>query len=118
VRLLLDEHISPAVAEQLRGRGHDVVAAAEVGLAGVVDPQVLSWAAAERRLVVTNNIQDFRPLHAMYLTTGATHHGILLVPTGKYSLKRASLGALVTALDRLLTRCPAIDALCDVERFL
>lgn len=118
MRLLLDEHISPVVAEQLRGRGHDVVAAVDVGLAGVVDPQVLAWATADRRVVVTNNIQDFRPLHSMYLGTGATHHGILLVPTGKYSLKRESLGALVTALDRLLTRCPADDALCDTERFL
>jgi predicted nuclease of predicted toxin-antitoxin system len=118
LRLLLDEHISPVIAEQLRGRGHDVVAATEAGLAGVVDPQVLSRAAADRRVVVTNNIQDFRPLHAMYLTTGTVHYGIVLVPTGKYSLKRDSLGALVIALDRLLTRLPAEDALCDTEHFL
>jgi len=118
LRLLLDEHISLAVAKQLRGRGHDVVVVVDVGLGGVADLQVLSWAAANRRVVVTSNIQDFRPLHAMYLTTGMTHYGIVLVPTGKYSLKRESLGALVTALDRLLTRLPADDGLCDTEQFL
>jgi predicted nuclease of predicted toxin-antitoxin system len=118
LRLLLDEHISTVVASQLRDRGHDVVAAVEVGLEGVGDSQVLSWAAAERRAVVTNNIQDFRPLHANSLTTGGAHYGILLVPTGKYSLRKDALGAVITALDRLLARHPADDAMCDTESFL
>ena len=118
MRLLLDEHFSPVVGAQLRSRGHDVVAAAEVGLAGVDDAQVLSWAARDRRAVVTNNIQDFRPLHAAFLTMSAVHHGIVLVPTGKYSLRRDQLGPLITALDELLVREPSDDALCNTEQFL
>ena len=118
MRLLLDEHISPIVAEQLRSRGHDAVAALEVSLTGVDDPGVLAWAASARRAVVTSNIQDFRPLHAASLTRGAAHHGIILVPTSRYSLRRDRLGTIVAALDQLLTRLPEDSALCDREHFL
>ena len=118
MRLLLDEHLSPAIAEQLRARGHDAVTAAEAGLAGVADERVLSWAVRERRAVVTNNVRDFRPLHADSLKTSSAHYGIVLVPTGKYSLRRDQLGQLVAALDQLLARSPAEDALRDVEYFL
>jgi predicted nuclease of predicted toxin-antitoxin system len=118
LRLLLDEHFSPTVAEKLRDRGHDVVGVNEVGLSGLDDRQVLSWSSQERRAVVTNNIKDFRPLHATYLTTGTRHHGIVLVPTYKYSFQRDQLGALIAALDQLLVGSPADDALCDREHFL
>jgi predicted nuclease of predicted toxin-antitoxin system len=118
LKLLLDEHISSVVAEQLRGRGHDVVVTTEVGLAGRGDPEILSWAASEGRAVVTNNIKDFRPLHASYLTMGTVHHGIVLVPTSKYSLRLDQLGPLITALDKLLVQWTTDDALRDTEHFL
>jgi hypothetical protein len=118
VRLLLDEQLSPAIAEQLTARSHDVVCAAEVGLAGATDERVLSSAARDRRAVVTNNIKDFRPLHADYLKTNTAHHGIVYIPTGKYGLRRDQLGFLITALDGLLDRLSAEDALRDREYFL
>ena len=74
MRLLLDEQLSPTIAEQLRARSHDVVSAAEVELAGAADERVLSSAARDRRAVVTNNIKDFRPMHADYLKTNTTHY--------------------------------------------
>ncbi len=118
MRLLLDEQLAPTIVEQLKARGHDVVSASEAGLAGVADGQVLSSAARDRRAVVTNNIEDFRPLHADYLKTGTIHYGIVLVPTGKYSLRRDQLGPLVIALNELLVQLPADDALRDMEYFL
>jgi hypothetical protein len=118
LRLLLDEHLAPAIAHQLRDRHHDVVAATEAGLAGVDDPLVLSCAAGDRRAVVTNNIKDFRQLHAASLTTGSTHYGIVMVPSGKYGLRRDKLGPLITALDRLLVQMRPDNALCDTEYFL
>lgn len=118
MRLLLDEQLSHVIAEQLRARGHDVVSAAEAELAGVTDAEVLSSATRDRRAVVTNNIRDFRPLHANCLKMSTAHYGIVLVPTGKYSLRRDDLGPVITALDELLDRLPAEDALRDVEHFL
>ncbi len=118
MRLLLDEHISAVVAEQLRRRGHDVVALTEVELQGSGDEAILVHAIENGRTLVTNNIRDFRPLHARYLTTGVMHYGIVLVPTSAYSLKRAGFGALIHALDELLAVFPTDDALRDTEYFL
>src|SRR5215472_8320991 len=106
------------MAEQLIRRGHDVVTAADAGLAGIDDAQVLAAAARDGRAVVTNNIRDFRPLHASYLTMNAVHYGIVLVPTSRYSLARDQLGTLITALDRLLVQLATEDALRDTEYFL
>jgi predicted nuclease of predicted toxin-antitoxin system len=118
LRLLLDEHLSPAIADQLRSRGHDVVTVAEAGLAGMTDERVLARAAGDERAVVTNNIRDFRVLHADSLKTRSPHYGIVLVRSGKYSLRRDQLGPLVGALDRLLAHSQATDALRDTEHFL
>lgn len=118
MRLLLDEQLAPAIAEQLRRRGHDVITVADAGLAGLDDVHVLAAGARDRRAVVTNNVKDFRVLHAAHLTMSAAHSGIILVPSGRYSLARQRLGPLVTALDDLLTRLPAEDALQNAEHFL
>jgi predicted nuclease of predicted toxin-antitoxin system len=118
LRLVLDEHLSPSIAEQLRACGHDMVTVAEAGLTGAADERVLSGAVLEGRAVVTNNIRDFRILHADSLETRSPDCGIVLVPTGKYSLQRDRLDPLVAALDWLLTRLPAMDALQDMECFL
>jgi len=118
VRLLLDEHLSSVLAEQLRARDHDVATAVEAGVNGVDDARALSWAVTERRAVVTNNIRDFRLLHAAYLTSGRSHYGIVLVPTSRYRLDRGHLGPLISALDELLCAHRADDALCDTEHFL
>ena len=118
MKLLLDEHLSGVVAEQLRRRGHDVVAVAHVELQGSSDEAILARAIEDGRAPVTNNIRDFRPLHARYLTTGVMHYGIVLVPASAYSFKRSGVGALVQGLDQLLTSSPSDDALRDTERFL
>jgi hypothetical protein len=118
VRLLLDEQLSPTIAEQLRGRNHDVVSAIEVRLSGLPDEQVLSSATIDQRAVVTNNIRDFRPMQTDYLKTNRTHYGIVLVPTPKYSLRRDRLGPLITALHELLVQSPADNSLEDREHFL
>lgn len=118
MRLLLDEHFSKLIAERLRGRGHDVLTVGEAGLAGATDERVLASAVRDGRAVVTNNIRDFRTLHADSLKTRSAHCGIVLVRTSKFSLRRDELGPLVGALSRLHTGSPADDALQDVEHFL
>ena len=42
---------------------------------------VLALARAERRAAVTDNIRDFRPLHAeAVLPGGPGHHGVIFMP--------------------------------------
>jgi hypothetical protein len=118
MRLLLDEQLSPAIAQQLKLCGHDVLAVAEPGLRGHDDAAVLTWASSQARAVVTNNIRDFRPLHANYLSAATGHYGIILVPSTKYSLRLDALEMIVTALDRLLTEHPQPEEWLGREIFL
>jgi hypothetical protein len=91
---------------------------AEVGLRGHDDAALLVWASSQERAVVTNNIRDFRPLHASYLSASTTHYGIILLPSTKFSLRLDALGMIVTALDRLLSEHPKPEAFLGREIFL
>ena len=56
---------SGAIAEQLRAKGHDVIAVvADPALVGLSDDQILAHATDTRRALVTANIKDFMPLDA------------------------------------------------------
>jgi hypothetical protein len=74
VKLLLDEHYSPAIARQLRTRGHDVMAVAErPDLVGLGDDELLARMAQEQRAIMTDDVKDFLPL-AGRATVAAEHH--------------------------------------------
>ncbi|MGH7758912.1 MAG: DUF5615 family PIN-like protein [Candidatus Dormibacteria bacterium] len=118
MRLLLDEQLSPQIAQQLQGRGHDVLSVAEAGLRGHEDAALLSWAASQQRALVTNNIRDFRPLHANYLSASTNHYGIILLPSSKFSLRLEALGVIVIALDSFLSDHPGAAELVGREIFL
>ena len=61
--LLLDEMLSPTIADQLRQRGRDAYAITERSdLVGLPDEQVLGLGADEDRVLVTLNIADLRRL--------------------------------------------------------
>jgi hypothetical protein len=99
-RLLLDEMISPRVAEQLRQRGHNVIAVAErTDLVGMSDADVLTLGAQEVRVVVTLDIGDFARLGASVLSEGRSHSGILYAATAAFPRRSAIIGALVRSLD-------------------
>ncbi len=57
LRLLMDEHIDPAIVAALRQLqpSLDIVTAQEVGLLRTPDPDILAWAAQRGRLVVTRD---------------------------------------------------------------
>ncbi len=60
--LLLDEMFSDAIAEQLRTKGHDVLAVvADPALVALPDQQIVARAATAGRALVTANIKDFAP---------------------------------------------------------
>jgi nucleoside-diphosphate-sugar epimerase len=101
--LLLDEMFSGAIAEQLRAKGHDVLAVvADPALIGLPDDLILAHAADTGRALVTANIKDFMPLDARYRAAGQTHAGLILVPTKTFPQDRSFTAAVVTALSALL----------------
>lgn len=55
----MDEMLPPETAVELRGRGHDAVSVASLGLTGAPDPEVFDRAVADDRIVVTENVADF-----------------------------------------------------------
>lgn len=80
MRLLLDEQLSAVIAEALRARGHDVVAAQEPDRGdwrGLDDTALFEVAQAEGRAIVTDNVAHFRVLAQQSLDAGRPHFGVL-----------------------------------------
>jgi hypothetical protein len=103
VPLLLDEMLSGAIAEQLRSRGHDVVAVVgDPSLTALADEEIFAAAATAGRALVTANIKDFVPLDQRYKASGRTHAGLVLISAKAFPQDRAFIGALVGSLDKLL----------------
>ncbi|HZS93888.1 MAG TPA: DUF5615 family PIN-like protein [Chloroflexota bacterium] len=105
VKLLLDEMWPWEAAFQLRGRGHDAVAAAERSdLRGQLDAVVFRQAQFEEHAVVTENAIDYRQLAADEIHQGRYHHGIILSSDRGFPRHNAGTpGRLVTALEGILT---------------
>jgi len=102
VKALLDEQLSPQIAELLREAGCDVVAVTERDdLVGRSDRIILEVACSEGRAVITNNIKDFRPLAAERLAQGQTHAGLILLPSTR-TRTRAAVRPLAGAIERVL----------------
>ena len=80
LRFLLDEDLPPRVAVIARTFGVDVVSVHEIGRIGLSDEDQLAFAAAESRVLVTRNRDDFIALTRRAYATNAPHHGVLLVP--------------------------------------
>lgn len=100
MKALLDEMIPPAVAEQLGGRGHDVIAVTErADLRSLPDNQLFALAQAEGRAIVTRDRADYLALERGQRAAGKSHAGLVLVPS---RFTGAAVGPLVKALDELL----------------
>ena len=113
VRLLLDEHLSPEIARQLRARGHDVIAVKErPELIGRSDRVHFASMPEQRRAIVTQDLGDFRPLLAEAMRAPTKTYGLVCVPA-RVSLSRAAIGQMVDALERLLADHPGDEDLID-----
>lgn len=60
MRLLLDQNLSPQLADGLVAEGHDVVHVRELGLSAASDTAVMDAASADGRVVVSADT-DFHP---------------------------------------------------------
>jgi uncharacterized protein with von Willebrand factor type A (vWA) domain len=114
MRLLLDEHFSPRIANQLRRRRHDVVAArAQADLHGLSDAELLAFATGQRRALVTENVADFAELHRASIITGHRHFGLVFTSPRRFPRTARGIGKLVRALDALLDANRGDEALLN-----
>lgn len=104
MRLLLDEHISRTIAEQLRARGHDVLAVTELTeLRGLDDDALHAWCTAEDRIIVTYD-RDFALLLQQRLARETPAAGVVIVPHQRFPGGDRDHGRLLRALSALLER--------------
>lgn len=119
MRLLLDQHYSPTNAEQLRDRGQDVISVEEdAALRGRADREIWTYAIAERRAVLTEDVSHFVALVREWLLAGERHFGVILTTPRSMPRSRATIGLFVETLDGFLDGHPADDALADQVAWL
>ena len=110
MKLLLDEMYTPTIAEQLRARGHDVASVHDPEfrvLEGEPDEEVWATAIADDRILVSENVQDFRRIEADALARSEPVARLVFTTDRQFPRgDPATLGRLVAALDALLVAEP------------
>jgi hypothetical protein len=112
LRYLLDEHISPVVAEAVR-RKHRTIWIESIHrwrggvLVGAPDSVVLRNAYDERLTLVTYDLQTIPDLLAVCAEDGIPHAGVVLVDG--LSISPADFGGLARALIRLWDQRRTLD---------
>jgi hypothetical protein len=92
--------LSGEIARQLREAGHDVAAVVDDGeLIGVADEDLLAWATADGRCVVSANVRDFATLHAEWASADRSHAAIVYVVTRVFPQDESFVGALVSSVE-------------------
>jgi hypothetical protein len=103
VKLLLDEHISPAVAQGLSATG---VAAAALrdwhagAYLETADELILQMAQTEGWTLVTYDLRTIPPLLKVWAEQSVSHGGVILVD--ERSIAQNDIGGLIRALTRLV----------------
>jgi hypothetical protein len=108
VKLILDVHHSRIAAARLRRDGHDVVAAADdPHLAELADEDLLRYAAAEGRALVSEDAKDLDRIVRQWSATGEHHAGVVLTSTRRFHRGGVAYPEnLIASLTRLLESLP------------
>jgi hypothetical protein len=95
---------SPAIAAELRERGHDVLAVEDrPDLRAKSDEEISAWASAEGRWLLTENVKDVRPIMLRALPGGPPGCGLLFTSSRAFPRSRKNPGPLINALHAWLT---------------
>jgi hypothetical protein len=103
LKLLLDEHIAPKIAEQLQIRQSalevQAVATWEGGLhLGDSDIELLDYAQTLRITLVTYDLRTIAPLLKVWAEQERPHGGVIFV--NSHTFRPNDFGGLVTTLER------------------
>lgn len=116
MKLLLDQHYSPKIAEQLRRLGHDVTSVEEQpGLRGLRDREIWGLAISEQRALVTEDVVHFSPIVQESARAAERHFGVVFTSPRSMPRGRRTIGLFVDRLDRFLE---TNDALADQVAWL
>ena len=112
IKLLLDEHISPAVAKGIRRRnpGLMVKTVAEFGNGAFLGPNdsiCLKAAATQTLTLVTYDLRTITPLLKAWIEEGSHHAGVVFVDDK--TIAQANIGGLVRALLKLVELSGDLD---------
>ena len=98
MKFLLDEMYPPTLAEALRAAGIEVSTVPERGLAGRSDPDVLTSAAADGYVLLTENVSDFARIAAERLTAGRHHPEVLIALSSRFSRRPTGIHKVASAI--------------------
>ena len=118
MKLALDHHYTPRIAQDLRARGHDVVAAIERSWEAFLDEALLEACQSEQRALLTNNVGDFATIARNWAAQGRRHCGLIFTSDASMPRSRDRIGRYVAARDALLTVNPRPVALLDQIHWL
>jgi predicted nuclease of predicted toxin-antitoxin system len=104
MRLLSDQDVYALTISHLRGLGHDVVTASELGLATASDLDILKAAIAEHRVLLTRD-RDFGNL----VFVKSMRCGVIYM-----RMLPSTVGAVHDELDRVLATYNEDDLLCSL----
>jgi predicted nuclease of predicted toxin-antitoxin system len=103
LELFVDHNVSARVADLARLDGLDVLTAVDAGLERAGDEEILLFAAAQQRVVVTHNAEDFFLLHDAWTRwsrvwqVAEQHAGILVLEPQPYPRLVAELRSFLPA---------------------
>jgi len=100
LKFLVDMPVTPQAVEHLEAKGHGAIHASTIGLEAAPDSELLNWARAEGRIVITADL-DYPRLLALL---GADRPGLILFRGGSYSDVE-----MLALLDRVLAQSDTLD---------
>lgn len=102
IRLLIETHVPPSVAQHLRRQGIDAVMLQhwhEGDYRTAADEVILVAATIEQRIIVTYDRTTFPPMLEAWSQAGRHHAGVVLV--SRRTIAPTDVGGLVRALTQL-----------------
>jgi predicted nuclease of predicted toxin-antitoxin system len=103
MRLLLDVHMTPAVAEGLAAQGVDAVSLSawrEGDFSNAPDDEILTEATQEQRVLVTYDQRTIRKMVVQWADMGKIHAGVVIVDD--LTIRSDDIGGLIRALHALV----------------